>query len=211
MEISSGQPVFVGNGGYGNGCGLGGDNGVLFLAFLAMMGGWGGFGGGRGGYGPNVPNNIATTDTVNQAVQFEQLQNQNQAIMAEVQRSNNAALMFGADKYSELQRDIANNGMALQSVLAQLNQCCCSIKQEISAVVLDTTKQNYEMRIHMDEQFCALNNRMTEQENQRLRDKVDNLQDDMRMMRMMLGLRNGGCGCSNGFNTGNLNALAAGF
>lgn len=200
MEISSGQPVYIGNGGYGNGSCWGGDNGVMFLAFLAMMGGWGGFGGGMRG-GPGVPNNVATTDTVNNAVQFEQLQNQNQAIMAEVQRSQNASLMFGADKYSELQRDIANNGMTLQSVLAQLNQCCCSIKQEIMSVMLDTTKQNYEQRIHMDEQFCALNNRLTEQENQRLRDKVENLQDDMRMMRFALGFgRNNGCGT--GFGTG---------
>lgn len=198
MEISSGQPV-LNVGGYGNNGMWGGEGGLMFLAFLAMMGGFGGGGmwGGRG-----VPNNVATTDTVNQAMNYSNLQQQNSQIMAEIQRSNNASMMFGADKYMELQRDIANNGSQIQAVLAQLNQCCCTLQRQIDAQVLDQTKQNYELRISMDKQFCDLNKRLDADENQRLRDKVENLQDDMRMFRLMLGNGNG-CGSNFGFGFNN--------
>lgn len=169
MEISSGQPIYLG----GNGCGNGfcGDEGLLVLAFLAMMGG--GFGPNCGRNG-NVPNNIATTDTVNQAVQFSQLQNENQNIMAEIQRSQNAALMFGADKYSELQRDISNNAMTLAAVQAQQAECCCQIKQEIAALNLENEKR-----------FAALNSKLDQQEIQRLRDEVNNLKSDVRMQNVV--------------------------
>lgn len=169
MEISSGQPVYIG----GNGCGMGGfgDEGLLLLAFLGMMGGgfWN-----RNGCGPQVPNNVATTDTVNQAMNYSNLQQQNQSIMAEVQRSSNAALTFGADKYSELQRDIANNAMTLAAVQAQQAECCCQIKQEIAALNLENEKR-----------FAALNSKMDQAEIQRLRDEVLNLKSDVRMQNVV--------------------------
>lgn len=192
MEITSGQPsIQVGGYGCGNGMGWGGD-GLMFLAFLAMMGGFGGNGWGRNG----MPNNVATTDTVNQAVQYSSLVDQNRDIMAEAQRQGNATNMFIADKYMELQRDITANGMSIQQVLTQFSECCCKIQREIDAQTLDFTKQNYENRINndrqfcqlkedMNRQFCELNRRMDLDENRRLRDTVENLKDDMRMFRLM--------------------------
>lgn len=207
MEITSGQPTVQVGGGCGNGMGWGGD-GLMFLAFLAMMGG---FGGGRWGRN-DMPSNVATTDTVNQAVQYASLADQNRAAMAETQRQGNATNMFVADKYMELQRDIANNGMSIQNVLARFSECCCEIQREIDAQTLDFTKQNYENRISndkqfcqlredMNRQFCELNRRMDLDENRRLRETVDNLKDDMRMFRLMNASRGyggyGGC-CDGG-------------
>lgn len=203
MELTSGQPAIQvgGNGdGFGN-CGFG----MMFLAFLAIaaMNG-GGMWGGHGG----VPNNVATTDTVNQAMNYSNLQQQNGQIMAEVQRSQNASMMFGADKYMELQRDIANNGSQIQAVLARLMECCCTLQRQMDAQTLDFTKQGYEARINndkqfcelresMNKQFCELNRRMDLDENRRLREEVDNLKDDMRMFRIMgnFSNRNGNDGC----------------
>lgn len=194
MEISSGQPIYVGGNGCGNGFGFGGDDGILFLAFLAMMGG--GFGGWNNNR--NVPNNIATTETVNQAMNYSNLQQQNQAIMAEIQRSNNASLTFGADKYSELQRDIAANAMTLAAVQAQQAECCCQIKQEIAALNLENEKR-----------FAALNSKMDQAEIQRLRDEVMNLKSDVRMQNVVRypngftynAGNNPFCGCGNNNST----------
>ena len=211
MEITSGQPTVQVGGGYGN-CdgGFGGGWGIMFLAFLAMMGG----GGMWNNRGDGVPPNVATTDTVNNAMNYSNLQQQNGQIIAEIQRQGNANMMFMADKYMELQRDIAGNGTAIQNVLQQFMECCCAIQRQIDAQTLDFTKQQYEARIHNDErfcaleknmnaQFCALNERLSQDENRRLREKVENLQDDIRMMRLAVGFGNNGaygnCGWQNGF------------
>lgn len=202
MEITSGQPAIQVGGGYGNCDGFGGGWGIMFLAFLAMMGGGGLWNNNRGG----VPQNVATTDTVNQAMNYSNLQQQNSQIMAEIQRSQNASMMFGADKYMELQRDISNNGSRIDAVLSQLQQCCCTIQRQIDATVLDQTKQNYELRISMDKQFCALNERLTQQENQRLRDTVENLRDDVRSIKTIFALggnRDNNNGCCGGILGGN--------
>lgn len=210
MEITSGQPTVQVGGGYGNGgFGCDGGWGIMFLAFLAMMGG-----GGLWNRGDGVPQNVATTDTVNNAMNYSNLQQQNGQIIAEVQRQGNANMQFMADKYMELQRDIAGNGMAIQNVLQQFMECCCAIQRQIDAQTLDFTKQQYEARIHNDErfcaieksmtaQFCALNERLSQDENRRLRETVDNLRDDVRMMRLAFGLGNNGSSgnycCNNSF------------
>lgn len=185
MEISSGQPNIMLGGGNGD---CFGGNGLMFLAFLAMMGG--GFsncGGGWGRGGCNgVPNNVATTDTVNQAMNYSNLQQQNGQIMAEVQRNENATLSFAADKYSELQRDIANNALTLAAVQAQQAQCCCDIKQQISALNLEDEKR-----------FNALSTKMDQSEIQRLRDALaqqsQNIQDLKADIRFQTYNRNGCC------------------
>lgn len=174
MEISSGAPVLNVGSGYGNGGMFGGETGLMFLAFLALfgMGGMGGMGGRCG-----VPNNIATTDTVNQAMNYSNLQQQNNQIMAEIQRSNNAAMMFGADKYMELQRDIAANAVTLANIQAKQAECCCQIKQEIAAQTLRQQEQFGALQLQSEQKFAMLNERMSQQEIQRLRDEVQQLRE----------------------------------
>ena len=134
MEITSGQPNINVGGGYGYGDGFGG-NGLMFLAFLAMMGG------GFGNRGPGVPSNVATTDTVNQAVQFSSLQDQNRDITGQIGQAQAYVSERVSDKYSELARDISANAVSIQQVLAQQAQCCCEVKQQIAALNLDNEKR----------------------------------------------------------------------
>lgn len=175
MEITSGQPnITLGNGsndGFGNGWG------IMFLAFLAMMGG------GFGGYGRscNVPNNIATSDTVNNAVQFDLLQNQNRDIMSGINQAEGRTTQYINDRYSELQRDIAANAVTLANMQAHQSECCCAIKQEIAAQTLNFTQQMAAMNLEAEKRFNAINSKMDQQEIQRLRDEVTNLRCDMRM------------------------------
>lgn len=177
MEITSGQPTFQLGG--NNGAGFCGDGGILFLAFLAMMGmgGFGGWGGNRG----CVPNNLATTETVNNAVQFGSLQDQNRDIVTSISAANNDVTQRIGGVYSELQRDIANNALTLANMSQQNSECCCSIKQEIAAQTLNFTQQLAAMNLRQEQQFAALNSRMDQQTIQQLRDEVQNLKSDIRL------------------------------
>lgn len=180
MEISSGQPNISVGGGYGDGLGFGAGGGLMFLAFLAMMG-MGGFGGWGGNHGPQIPNNIATTDTVNSAVQFSSLQDQNRDILNQISNSALNTNNVVQDKYSELQRDIAATAVTLANVQAQQAECCCAIKQEIAAQTLDFTKQLAQMNLEQEQRFAALNSKMDANTIQQLRDQVQDLRADMRM------------------------------
>lgn len=158
MDITSGQPAIQvgGTNGWGNDSGWG----IMFLAFLAMMG-WGG--GGFGGRGSPVPNNVATTDTVNQAVQYSALQQANQNIVDQIGSSRADTMQYVGDRYNELQRDIAN-------LSQQQHECCYNLQQAISQQTLRTT-----------EQFAALQQQMQQNEIARLRDQVQDLKADVRM------------------------------
>lgn len=187
MNITSGTPE-INLGGCGDG--FGSNTGLILLAFLAMMGGGNGFFGGN-----RVPNNVATTDTVNQSVQFSQLQDQNAAIINSIGQSRSDLGQYIGDRYNELQRDIAANAVTLAELKASQSECCCQLKQEILQQTINTNNQ-----------FAALKQDMAQQEIQNLRDKVANLQADMRMqgvVRYPNGfVYNAGCspfcGCNNG-------------
>lgn len=181
MEITSGQPNINvgGNGmdGFGNG-----GWGIMFLAFLAMMGG--GFGGwGNRGSGPQIPNNIATTDTVNQAVQFSSLQDQNRDILTNEANMQANLMQYVGDHYNELQRDIAANAVTLANVQAHQMECCCEIKQQIAAQTLDFTKQLAQMNLEQEQRFSALNSKMDANTIQQLRDQVFAQSQQMQDMR----------------------------
>ena len=171
MEITSGQPnVTVGSNGMD---GFGGGFGMMFLAFLAIMGMGGGmFGGNRG-----VPNNVATTDTVNQAVQYSSLVDQNRDLTNSINNSQMYLSNQVADKYSELQRDIAANAVTLANVQAQQAECCCAIKQEIAAQTLRQQEQFGALQLQTEQKFAALSDRMYQNEIQGLRDQIQALRD----------------------------------
>lgn len=183
MDITSSQPAIqVG----GNGMdGFGGGFGMMFLAFLAIMGMGGGMFGNRG---PNVPNNVATTDTVNQAVQFSSLQDQNRDITGQIGNMQSYVSERVSDKYGELARDIAANSVSIQQVLAQQSQCCCEVKQQIAALNLENEKRFAALNLDNEKRYNALSSKMDQQEIQRLRDQlalqsqsIQDLKSDIRM------------------------------
>lgn len=170
MEITSGQPAISVGGGNG-GFGFGGDAGIMFLAFLAMMGG--GFGG-FGGRGPMMPMTgdqaPASSAQLQNSMNFNDLQDQNRDINNNVNNVYHDLASNLGDKYSELQRDITANQVLIQQAMSNSQQCCCQIKQEIAALNLENEKR-----------FAALNQKMDQNEIQRLRDQVQDLKSDVRM------------------------------
>ena len=196
MDITSTQPAIqVG----GNGMdGFGGGFGMMFLAFLAIMGmGNGGFFGGRS----NIPNNIATTDTVNQAVQYSSLVDQNRDLTNSINNSQMYLSNQVADKYSELQRDIAANAVTLANLQAHQAECCCQIKQEIAAQTLRQQEQFGQQQLAMEQKFAALNSKMDANTIQQLRDEVQHLREQNFVQYPRGFVYNAGnnpfCGCGN--------------
>ena len=123
MDISSGTPLYVGN---GNGA-MGGDWGIMFLAFLAMMGG--GFGG-WGNRGPMMPPMTgdqapASSAQLQNAMNFNDLQDQNRDINNNVNNIYHDTVAYVGDKYMELQRDV-------EAVRAQAIQCSFETQKQIS-------------------------------------------------------------------------------
>jgi len=174
MEISSGQPnISLG------GNGMGGDWGIMFLAFLAMMGG--GFGGWGGNRGPAFPMTgdqaPASSAQLQNSMNFNDLQDQNRDINNNVNNVYHDLASNFADKYGELQRDIAANQISIQQVLAKQNECCCEVKQQIAGLNLDNEKR-----------FNAIESKMDQNTIQQLRDQlyaqsqsIQDLKADMRM------------------------------
>lgn len=122
MDISSGTPLYVGN---GNGA-MGGDWGIMFLAFLAMMGG--GFGGfGRGPMTPPMTGDQAPASSaqLQNAMNFNDLQDQNRDINNNVNNVYHDTVAYVGDKYMELQRDV-------EAVRTQAIQCSFETQKQIS-------------------------------------------------------------------------------
>lgn len=176
MDISSGTPLYVGN---GNGA-MGGDWGIMFLAFLAMMGG--GFGG-WGNRGPMMPpltgdQAPASSAQLQNAMNFNDLQDQNRDINNNVNNVYHDTVAYVGDKYMELQRDI-------ESVRTQSIQCSFETQKQIS----DQTLKFSEM---MNAQ-----NMMIVAENQKTRDmfmqdRFDRMQaeiNELKRQRDLAGLR----------------------
>ena len=176
MDISSGTPLYVGN---GNGA-MGGDWGIMFLAFLAMMGG--GFGG-WGNRGPMMPpltgdQAPASSAQLQNAMNFNDLQDQNRDINNNVNNVYHDTVAYVGDKYMELQRDI-------ESVRAQSIQCSFETQKQIS----DQTLKFSEM---MNAQNMMI---MTENQKTRdlfVQDRFERMQseiNELKRQRDLAGLR----------------------
>lgn len=175
MDISSGTPLYVGN---GNGA-MGGDWGIMFLAFLAMMGG--GFGGfGRGPMMPPMTGDQAPASSaqLQNAMNFNDLQDQNRDINNNVNNVYHDTVAYVGDKYMELQRDI-------ESVRSQSIQCSFETQKQIS----DQTLKFSEM---MNAQNMMI---MTENQKTRdlfVQDRFERMQaeiNELKRQRDLAGLR----------------------
>ena len=176
MDITGATPTLS----VGNNDGFGGGFGMMFLAFLAIMGMGGGFfGGNRGPMMPPMTGDQAPASSaqLQNAMNFNDLQDQNRDINNNVNNVYHDLAANVSDKYGELQRDIAANAVMMQQVLAKQSECCCEVKQQISALNLENEKR-----------FASLSSKMDQQEIQRLRDQLamqsqqmQDLKSDIRM------------------------------
>lgn len=178
MTLESGQPTIqVGapNNGYGWGAG-GFDIGLLFLG-LMMMGSWGGWGNRGGG----MPMNVATAEDVNAATQFGQLLDQGRDINNNTNRDFGQLSQNIADKYMEVQRDIAALAVTQANIQAKQQECCCDTLRAIDAQNLRTTEQLAALQAEMIRQNQQTRDMITENTIQNLRDRVQQLEANERL------------------------------
>lgn len=129
-------------GGYGDSWG-GGNCWWIVILFLAMM--WGGNGWGNNGFQNAIGyENLATSNEVQRGFDNQNSMANEREILAAInsnslqgmQNANqNAQYLMGmfTDKYNELQRDIAGIAIGQQQAIFNQQQCCCDIKQTITA------------------------------------------------------------------------------
>ena len=114
---------------------FGGDAFMWIFALLILAGG------GFNGFGGN--GNVATQDFVQNGFNFNDLQDQNRDLMgaitggtaqsvAATNQTFHDTVNALSDKYSELARDISGVAMMQQQAIANQNECCCSLKQQIA-------------------------------------------------------------------------------
>ena len=156
-----------------------GENGwggmIWLFAILALMGG--GFG---GGWGNNNNGNAIQAD-VNRGFDNQNLQAQTRDILSAVTAgtAQNVAAAnqvyhdvvgYVGDKYSELQRDVAALAVGQANVLANQNQCCCSLQRAIDGVNYNTAMQTAEINANTTAQAQRIldaitGNRMDDMQN----------------------------------------------
>ena len=121
--------------------GLGGNGGLLFaiLLIVLFMGG-GAWGGNRGAFGTEAIQNQMQQGFDNQnsmANQRETLAAVNSGSAAAIAATNQTfhdMLGVFSDKYNEITRDISGLQVGQANMLANQNQCCCSIQRAIDGV-----------------------------------------------------------------------------
>lgn len=130
------------DGGFGEGWG-----GMIWLfAILALMGG-GGFGWSNG-----AGNTNAIQADVNRGFDNQNLQAQTRDILAAVTGGTAQSIAttnqvyhditgYVGDKYMQLQRDVAALAVGQANMLANQNQCCCSLQRAIDGVNYNTAMQ----------------------------------------------------------------------
>lgn len=107
---------------------FGGNGGMFALLFLILImgnGAWGGNGYGR-------------TEAIQTQMQQGFDNQNNMANQREILNATNQVYHdlagFVGDKYAELDRDILSVSSSIQNVIANQNQCCCSIQRAIDGV-----------------------------------------------------------------------------
>ena len=107
---------------------FGGNGGMFALLFLILIMGNGAWGG----------NNYGRTEAIQNQMQQGFDNQNNMANQREILNATNQVYhdlaSFVGDKYSELDRDILSVSSSIQNVIANQNQCCCSIQRAIDGV-----------------------------------------------------------------------------
>lgn len=177
---TNGTPVIMGG---NDGFGFGNGGFMAFLIFALLMGN-GGFGGwGNNGFANAIGyENLATSNEVQRgfdnqnsmANQREILSAVNDASARGIQATNQTfhdTLMAMNDKYSELQRDIANAAMIEQESIAKQQECCCNTLRAIDGVnynnAMNTASINANTTAQTQKILDAITgNRMADMQNQ---------------------------------------------
>lgn len=165
-------------------------NGMGFMwIFALLMLANGGFGGwGNSGFANAIGyENLATSNELQRgfdnqnsmANQREILGSVNSNALQEMQNNNQNTqymmTMFN-DKYQELQRDIAGIALGQQQAIANQSECCCNTLRAIDGVNYNNAMNTAAINANITAQAQRIIDHQTNNEMQRLRDKVQNLE-----------------------------------
>ena len=165
-----------------DGEGYNGWGGMIWLfAILAMMGGGFGFGGGRG------YEQYATRDQVQNGFDTQNLQAQTRDILSAVTAGTaqsvastnqvfHDVVSYVGDKYSELQRDVAALAVGQANMLANQNQCCCSLQRAIDGVNYNTAMQTAEINANTTAQAQRIIDTLTENRIDAMQNRINQLE-----------------------------------
>ena len=159
--------------------GFGGDAFMWIFALLILAGG--GFGG-FGGYG-----NAATQDFVQNGFNFNDLQDQNRDLMSAITGGTAQSVAATnqtfhdtvnalSDKYSELARDISGVAMMQQQAIANQNECCCSIKQQIAENKYDAAMRDAETNANFTAQIQGVKDMISQNKIEALQAQISALE-----------------------------------
>ena len=165
-------------------------NGMGFMwIFALLMLANGGFGGwGNNGFANAIGyENLATSNELQRgfdnqnsmANQREILGSVNSNALQEMQNNNQNTqymmTMFN-DKYQELQRDIAGIALGQQQAIANQSECCCNTLRAIDGVNYNNAMNTAAINANITAQAQRIIYHQTNNEMQRLRDKIQNLE-----------------------------------
>lgn len=176
VEANGSTPVYVGG---NDGFNFGGGGFMAFLIFALLMGGGNWMGNNRNAIGYE---NLATSNEVQRGFDNQNSMANQREILAAVSdgtaqsvaatnRTFQDAMMILNDKYSELQRDVANNALTLANVEASQQKCCCDTLRAIDGVnynnALNTASINANATAQAQKILDAITgNRMADMQNQ---------------------------------------------
>lgn len=163
----------------GNGNGWGGM--IWLFAILALMGG------GFGGWNNRGYEQYATRDQVQNGFDTQNLQAQTRDILSAVTAGTaqsvastnqvfHDVVSYVGDKYSELQRDVAALAVGQANMLANQNQCCCSLQRAIDGVNYNTAMQTAEINANTTAQAQRIIDTLTENRIDAMQNRINQLE-----------------------------------
>lgn len=165
-----------------NNDGMGGNGwgGMIWLfAILALMGG------GFGGFGGNNGNAIQAD--VNRGFDNQNLQAQTRDILAAVTAGTAQSVAatnqvyhditgYVGDKYMELQRDVAGLAVGQANMIANQNQCCCSIQQLINQINYEAAMRDAATNANIVAQNQRVLDAITENKMDAMQNRINQLE-----------------------------------
>ena len=111
----------------------GGNSWFAMIILFALIFGWGGNGMfGNNGFANAIGyENLATSNEVQRGFDNQNSMANQREILSAVNQNFHDTAQYVGDKYSEIQRDLADIRVGQANALANQNECCCNTRMEI--------------------------------------------------------------------------------
>lgn len=177
----------------------------IFALLILANGGFGNWG--NNGFANAIGyENLATSNEVQRGFDTQNsLANQREILAATNQTFHDMSNVFN-DKYSELQRDIAALAVQQQQIVANQNECCCTVQRSIDGVNYNVAMQVSDLKQAIMAEGQATRDLIQQNKIENMQNQIHQLQLEQAMqgvVRYPNGfMYNAGanpfCGCGNG-------------